>query len=256
MLDSLRLSLQIVKRNWWVYRKDFVANISPTVTDPIFFLIFLGLGLGSMVQEMNGHSYIEFLGPGLVVITALYTAFFETSYGFYVRKEFEGIFKAMLTTPIGVNEIIWGELIWVSLKGAVMVTAVSAVWACLGLFQNYWLFVLLPFVGILVALSCGAMGLISSSLVKNINQFQSVYSFIISPLMFMSGVFYPVASMPQAAQWIAKALPLYHAVEMTRAIFWDENVVEKFLFHGAILVIYSAVLCSIAYKLLKPKLQT
>lgn len=256
MLNTLNLSLQIVKRNWWVYRKDFVANVSPTVTDPIFFLIFLGLGLGSMVQVINGHSYLEFLGPGLVVMTALYTAFFETSYGFYVRMAFENVFKAMLTTPIGVNEIIIGEFIWVSLKGALMVVAVSLVWACLGLAENLWLFFLLPIVGILVALSCGAMGLIAAALVKNINQFQSVYSFIISPLTFMSGVFYPVESMPYAAQITAKILPLYHAVEMSRAIFWNEKVVESFLIHGGVLVVYSLVLCSISYKLLKRKLET
>ena len=256
MLSTLNLSFQIVKRNWWVYRKDFVANVSPTVTDPIFFLIFLGLGLGSMVQEMNGHSYLDFLGPGLVVLTALYTAFFETSYGFYVRMVFESVFKAMLTTPIGVNEIILGEYIWISLKGALMVIAVSAVWACLGLVHNYALFMLLPIVGVLVAVSCGSMGLIASALVKNINQFQSVYSFLISPLTFMSGVFYPVSSMPHGAQIVAKVLPLYHAVEMTRAIFWDENVLEKFVFHGAILTLYSAALAAIAYKLLRAKLET
>lgn len=256
MRESLLLSLQIVRRNWKVYRKDFVANISPTVSDPIFYLIFIGLGLGSLVSDIDGRKYIDFLGPALVVSTALFTAFFETSYGFYVRMTFEDIFKAMLTTPIGVNEIVIGEFLWVGLKGALMVLGVTLVLGVLGVSYNVSLLPLLLLVGILVALPCGAMGLLASTMVQNINQFQTVYSFIISPLFFMSGVFFPVEKMPVAVQWVAYALPLVHGVEMARAVFWNQNVVATFLIHGGVLVAYSIVLCSWAFFKVRRKLQS
>src|SRR6516162_6387991 len=136
MRDTLALSWHIVRRNWWVYRKDFVANISPTLADPAFFILSLGLGLGGFIANVHGRSYIQFLAPGLAASTAMFTAFFETSYGFYVQLTYENVFKAMLTTPIGVNEIVIGEFIWVAVKGALMVTAVSIVLAAFGLFEN------------------------------------------------------------------------------------------------------------------------
>src|SRR4051794_543739 len=196
MLDTLKLSWHIVRRNWWVYRKDFLANISPTIADPAFMILSLGVGLGGFVARVEGHPYLQYLAPGLAVSTAMFTAFFETSYGFYIRMTYENIFKAMLTTPIGVREIVLGEFLWVALKGALMVVGVSVVLLAFGLFKqpvNLWL---APFVGILVAFPLGCLGLLSSCYVRNINQFQTVYSFLISPLYFFSGIFFPLEQMP------------------------------------------------------------
>ncbi len=255
MLEVLRLSSHIVRRNWWVYRKDLIANISPTISEPSFMMLSLGVGLGSFVTQVEGHTYLEYLAPGLAVSTAMFTSFFETSYGFYVRMTFENVFKAMLTTPIGVSEVVVGEFMWVALKGALMMSLVALFLSFFGLFANPWRFALVPLVGILTALPLGAMGLLASCWVKNINQFQSVYAFIISPLYFFSGIFFPVAQMPAGMQWIAKSLPLYHAVQLSQSIFWDQNILNAFSVHAPVLIIYSVVLLSLAYVQLRKKLQ-
>src|SRR4051812_31038202 len=108
MRETMTLSWHIVRRNWWVYRKDFIANISPTLADPAFFILSLGLGLGGFITEVHGRSYVQYLAPGLAASTAMFTTFFESSYGFYVRMTFENVFKAMLTTPIGIDELVVG----------------------------------------------------------------------------------------------------------------------------------------------------
>ncbi len=256
MLETLRLSSHIVRRNWWVYRKDFLANISPTITEPSLMMLSLGVGLGSFVAQVEGHTYLQYLAPGLAVSTAMFTAFFETSYGFFVRMTYENVFKAMLTTPIGISEIVIGEFLWVALKGALMMSFVALFLSFFGLFANPLRFELVPLVGVLIALPLGATGLLASCWVKNINQFQSVYAFVISPLYFFSGIFFPVAQMPQAMQWVAKSLPLYHAVQMSQAIFWDQDIGYAFLVHAPVLLIYSAVLLTLAYFQLKKKLQS
>ena len=98
---SLRLAWCVVVRNWVVYRKDFLANISPTLADPALMMVALGMGLSPFIGSIHGLSYAQFLAPGMAATTVLFTAFFECSYGFYVRMTFESVFKAMLTTPIG-----------------------------------------------------------------------------------------------------------------------------------------------------------
>lgn len=256
MRESLRLSLNIVTRNWWVYRKDLIANISPTVTEPSLTMLALGVGLGAFIADVNGHTYLQYLAPGLAVSTAMFTAFFETSYGFFVRMTFENVFKAMLTTPIGIRELVLGEFLWVAVKGALMMTGVALFLSCFGLMKAPWLLPLIPLVGVLIAIPLGAVGLLSSCLVKNINQFQSVYAFVISPLYFFSGIFFPIDQMPPVAQGIARALPLHHAVSLSQAIFWNENVLHAFSVHAPILLTYSIVLLTLAYGRLKKKLQT
>ena len=252
--ESFILSLNITLRNWTVYKKDLIANISPTVADPALVLVSLGLGLGSFITNVEGMSYMQFLAPGLTVATALFTSFFESSYGFYVRMTYENVYKAMLATPIGVREIVMGEMFWVGLKGAVMAIGVSIVLALCGLMSNPWLIPLTAIVGLLVALPCGAIGLLSTAMVNNINQFQTVYSFIIAPLYFLSGIFFPIAKMAAPVRIFAEFFPLIHGVRLAQAIFWNKGITHAFLTSGGILIIQSLVLCSFSYWKIKKKL--
>ncbi len=255
MIESLKLSLHIVRRNWLVYKKDLIANVSPTLSDPAFFMLSLGIGLGAFVTEIDGLSYAVFLAPGLAIISALFTSFFESSYGFFVRMTYENIFKAMLTTPIGVREVFIGELIWVGLKGGVMCLLVGIVLAPFGFVPAIANLPLIFIIGTLVALSCGAIGLVATALVHNINQFQTVYSFIISPLMFFSGVFFPLDKSPEVIQWIALLFPVSHGVLAAQDIFWGRDLTEAFSIHVPILILQTIVLCAIAFRLIRPKLQ-
>jgi lipooligosaccharide transport system permease protein len=254
MLETIRLCLHITLRNWTVYKKDLIANISPTVADPALIMVSLGLGLGSYVANVQGMTYLQYLAPGLTVATALFTSFFESSYGFYVRMTYENVFKAMLTTPIGVREVVLGEMLWVGLKGAAMAVGVAIVLALFGMMKNPWLIPSLATVGFLIGLTCGAMGLLASALVNNINQFQSVYSFVIAPLYFMSGIFFPIEQMSRPVRIVAEFFPLIHGVQIAQALFWERGILDAYLRSGSILVLQSLVLCSLAYWKIQKKL--
>lgn len=252
--EFFKLCFHITHRNWIVFRKDFVANISPTLADPALIMVSFGLGLGSYVTNVDGMTYMQFLAPGLTIATALFTSFFESSYGFFVRMTFENVFKAMLTTPMGVTEIVIGEMIWVGLKGAAMAVGVGVVLALFGLMQNPWLIPLLSIVGFMVAVPCGAMGLLSAALVHNMNQFQSVYSFVIAPLYFLSGIFFPIDQMSPIVRIIADFFPLIHGVRMAQAIFWEREIASVFAVHGGILILQSLVVCALAFHRIQKKL--
>lgn len=254
MLESFKLCLHITLRNWTVYKKDLIANISPTVADPALIMVSLGLGLGTFITDVKGMSYMQYLAPGLTVATALFTSFFESSYGFYVRMTYENVFKAMLTTPIGVREVVWGEMIWVALKGAVMSLCVAVVLALCGMMVNPWLIPTLAIVGFLVALPCGAMGLLATALVNNINQFQTVYSFIIAPLYFLSGIFFPIDQMSAPVRFVAEFFPLIHGVRLAQSLFWERGITQAFVYSGSILLLQALVLCSLAYWKIRKKL--
>lgn len=254
MRETSALAFHIVRRNWTVYKKDLVANISPTVADPALIMVSLGFGLGGYLTNVEGMSYMHYLAPGLTIATSLFTSFFESSYGFFVRMTYENVFKAMLTTPIGAREVVFGEMLWVGLKGAVMSIGVTIVLALFGMMVNPWLIPLLGIVGLLVALPCGAMGLLSTALVRNINQFQTVYSFLIAPLYFLSGIFFPISEMSAPVKLVAEFFPLIHGVRLAQSVFWNRDIASTFLVHGGILVAQSLIFCGLAYRQIRKKL--
>jgi len=239
--ESLRLGWHVVVRNWMVYRKDFLANISPTLADPALIMCSLGLGLSPFIGQINGHSYAQFLAPGMIATTALFTAFFESSYGFYVRMTFESVFKAMLTTPIGVREVVIGEFLWVFIRAGLMALGVSLVLLVLGLLPNPWAVLLCPLISGFLALPCAAIGLLASTWVRNINQFQTVYSFLISPIYFLSGVFFPLQSQPVLAV-IVQFSPFYHGVRLLQCAVWGEFPAGEIARHFAALLGFALVL--------------
>lgn len=247
------LSLRVAYRHWAIYKKDFFSNILPSVVDPALFIVVFGYWLGSYVTDIRGKTYLTFMAPGLAATTVLFTAFFESSYGFYVRLNFENIFKALLTTPIGPNEILCGEFIWVGLKGVMMATGVAVVLLAFRVvhFEYFWL---VPIMGALVGVACGAIGLLATSVVKNINQFQTVYALLISPMFFVSGVFYPVDQMPVPLQMLCWLSPLFHGVRLSQSIMWAEDVGMTWAINGTCLLVMTWVLVWWAQKKMRPKL--
>lgn len=240
-LVSLRLSWHVVVRNWTVYRKDFIANISPTLADPALLLTSLGLGLSPFIGGIDGLSYAQYLAPGMVATTALFSAFFDSSYGFYVRMTFESIFKAMLTTPIGVREVVLGEFLWSALRAALMGGCVGLVLAALGLLPNPWALLAFPFIAGLLAIPCAGIGLLAAGFVRNMNQFQTVYSFLIAPIFYLSAVFFPLADRPILGTVIHLS-PFYHGVRLAQMTAWGRWDAAEFLLHLGALVLFALVL--------------
>jgi lipooligosaccharide transport system permease protein len=193
------------------------------------------------------------MAPGISAMTAFFTSFFEGSYGFYVRLTYENIYKALMTTPVGPREILLGEMLWLGLKSAIMATAVSLVLVVLGISKPHYLY-LIPLMGFLIGTSCGSIGLLSCTFVQNINQFQSVYAWIISPMFFVSGMFVPTSVMPDIIKKVIWISPFYHGVQLAQGILWAENVGPVLLVHGGLLLVISMALTFWMWRRIYPKL--
>ena len=254
-LQTFRLAWHVFVRNWMVYRKDFFANISPTLADPALILGSLGLGLSGYVGEINGMSYAAFLAPGMIATTALFTSFFESSYGFYVRMTFESVFKAMLTTPIGVNEVVLGEFMWVFVRAGLMAFGVSLVLLALGLLPNPLAILICPVIAGFLSLPCAAIGLLAAAWVRNINQFQTVYSFLIAPIFYLSGVFFPVAE-KSLLGIIVQFSPFYHGVKLIQFAVWGKFPIQEILWHTAALTAFTLLMCGLSFRRIGRKLTT
>src|SRR6185436_477467 len=119
-------------------------------------------------------------------------------------------------TPIGVREIVAGDALWAASKATLSGTAVLLVAAGAGLVHSWWA-VVLPVVALVIGLVFATMGLVVSSRARAYDVFTYYFTLVISVMYFLSGIFFPLASLPAWAQGIAWCLPLTHAVALSRA---------------------------------------
>jgi lipooligosaccharide transport system permease protein len=205
-------------RHMRVYTRNIVSNGFPPFLEPLIFLAGIGLGLGKyIVEPVGGVQYIEFLGTGLLVTTAMFTAAFECSFGTFVRLEFEKVYDGMLAAPMTVNNLIIGEMIWAGSKGFFFSFAVLCILSAFGIVALPYS-LLTPLVGFLTGVMFATISLLVTSFVKTINHFNFYFTGFISPMFFFSGVVFPVANLPPYVRPVAEVVPLTHSVRLVRAI--------------------------------------
>lgn len=253
--ETVQLSWYVVLRNWTVFKKNLLANASPTVADPLFALGTIGLGLSPFLSHINGLTYSQYLAPGIAGTAILFTSFFECSYGFFFRMVSVQLFKAMLTTPIGVNEIVLSQYMWVAARTAVIATGVGFIVDLFGLLPNRFSIVLFPFIAVLLSIPCSAMGLLAACYVRNSFQFQAVYSFLIAPIYLISGIFYPVDNIAVISS-VVHLSPFYHGVKLLQMVAWNQFALPEMLYHVAVILLFSVVLTIWSRKLIRKKLVT
>jgi lipooligosaccharide transport system permease protein len=209
--------LAVTRRHVHVYTKDFWANSFPTVLEPLIFILAVGWGLAAAVGSMGGTDYLSFLAPAQAMMAAVYTAAFEESYGAYFRLRVDCNYNSMLATPVSVDDVFAGELLFTGLKGIFYSAIVLGVLALFGTVHSPWA-LLIPLVGFFTALSAGSLGLYATRMVTNLNQFNFFISGIISPLTLFSGTLFPIESLPDVLEHVARWLPLYPMVGIARML--------------------------------------
>ncbi len=210
----LRL-LSVWYRHYRVYTSNFYSNAFPPFMEPLVYLAGLGIGMGSAMST-GSISYTLFLGSGLLVTSAMFTAVMECTYGTFIRLEFDKVYDGMLGASLSPKDLIAGELFFVGTKGLFFSFAVMVVIWLAGIF-TYPLTLLAIFVGFLTGIMFGALGMYITSLTRNINHFNFFFTGLISPMFFFSGVVFPLENLPGYLQFFAELIPLTHSVRLSRA---------------------------------------
>jgi lipooligosaccharide transport system permease protein len=241
------------RRNVLVWRKLLVPAILMNFGEPLFYLLGLGFGLGRFVGDMAGMPYIAFLSSGIIASSAMATATFEGMYSVFTRMVPQKTYEAILATPLGIDDILAGEMLWCATKSLFSGMAILAVAALLGVVVSWQALWVIPVV-FLTGLCFAGPALVMSSLAYNYDFFNYYFVLIITPMYILCGVFYPVESLPAAAQAFVQFLPLTHAVMLTRALVAGAELPQPLL-HLAVLALYAYAGFAIARVLAKRRLQ-
>jgi lipooligosaccharide transport system permease protein len=217
---------KLTRRVWMVWLRDFevfkktiFVNFVPPLLEPILYLAAFGFGLGALITSpIAGVSYIQFIGPGLIAISVMYGAFFECTYASFVRMYFQKTFDAIIATPVSVEEVIAGELLWGATRAAINGTVVLVVVAGFGLVSSPWA-LLVPVLAFFGGLLFASLGMCFTALAPNIDFFNFPAFLFITPMFLLSGTFFPLSLLPGQMQAVAVGvLPLTHVTDLARGL--------------------------------------
>lgn len=204
-------------RNFDVFTKTIKVNFLPSLLEPILYLLAFGFGLGGFIPSIQGQSYIGFIAPALVAISVMNGSFFECTFASFVRMYFQKTFDAIVATPVSVEEVVAGELLWGATRATINTTIVLSVVAAFGLISSPLFLLVIPlafFGGLMFA----SMAMCFTSVAPNIDFFNFPSFLFLTPMFFLCGTFFPLTSLPSAAQGAAMVLPLTHIVNITRGL--------------------------------------
>jgi lipooligosaccharide transport system permease protein len=196
------------------------------------------------VATVQGLDYVEFVGTGTVATAILFASVFATMFGTFVKREFQRTYDAILASPVDVEELVTGEVLWVSMRAAVYGCAPLVVAMAFGL-DPTWGMLLVPLIGFVTGFGWAAFGVLISAVLKSIDHFSYVTSTVVTPVFLVAGTYFPLDELPGWAQVAGHFNPLYHCVQLVRhAAFGWQGWAD--LGHLAAIVLFGLIMWRLA----------
>jgi lipooligosaccharide transport system permease protein len=251
-------SLRIVQRNAMVYRRVWRGSVFSSFLQPAFFLLAMGLGLGGLVDSntagLPGNvPFLQFLAPGLLAAACMQTAAFESSWPVAGKMRWDRNYEAMTATPIGIRNLVRGEVLWVAARLCVVAAAFSVVMTLFGAIRP----TVVPgaiAAAVMTGVAFSAPILAHAATIKTNGNFNVLFRFGITPLFMFSGVFVPIDRLPEALQVVAWITPLFHGVELVRGIALGTLTSPVWIVHAGYLVVMTAIGLLVAERTFRSRL--
>jgi len=256
VVRSLLRSRRLVERNLLVYRHTWIVIVSGFF-EPLFYLLGIGLGLGSIVQGIDladGRTitYAQFVAPALLAQSSMNGAIAETIFNVFFKLNFSHTYDAILATPLGIREIAIGELIWSLIRGTLYCIAFLGVMVAMGLVLSPWAVLIVP-VTLLMGAAFSAAGLAASSFLRTVQDFDLPFGLVVMPMFLFSGTFFPMEVYPIAVRWLMELTPLYHGVVLVRALSLG-TIEPRLLWDLGYLVAFCGICLTICMRQMERKL--
>jgi lipooligosaccharide transport system permease protein len=227
------------RRNFLVWKKLAIPSMLGNLADPMFYMLGLGFGLGTLLPDVNGMKYITFLAGGTVCYSTMNSASFEALYSGFSRMHVQKTWEAILNAPLTLDDVVLGELLWAASKSFLSGFAILIVIWALGLSHAPATLLIIP-ISLVIGFCFAGMGLVMTALSPSYDFFLYYFTLVITPMTLMCGVFFPVSQLPPALQVVSAYLPLTHAIEMVRPLLLNE-IAPGWSLHLLVLVVYGCI---------------
>jgi lipooligosaccharide transport system permease protein len=236
----LARNARVTMRIWWVPASGLF--------EPMFYLLSIGIGLGKLVGHLPGPGgrllrYQDFIAPGMLAASAMNGAVYESVFGVFFKLKYAKVYDAVLATPLDALDVAKGEVATALLRIAAYATAFVVVMAALGDVGSAWAAFDLP-AAVLVGFAFSAAGMAATAYMRSWTDFDLVL-LVQLPFFLFSTTFYPLSTYPRWLQIVVELTPLYHGVELERALTVGA-VGPALIGHAAYLLVMGAVAMVVA----------
>ena len=220
--------------------------VPPVITTSLYFVIF-GKMIGGRIGDMGGFSYMEFIVPGLIMMSAITSSYANVSSSFFSFK-FQKNIEELLVAPVPTHIIIWGFVIGGlgrSFLVGTLVTIISLLFVPLNVVS--WPIVIITL--LMTAILFSLAGLINGIFAQSYDDVSIVPTFVLQPLTYLGGVFYSISMLPPFWQGVSKVNPIVYMISGFRYGFLgieDVSITVSF----SIIIIFIVVLYSVCWYLI------
>ncbi|MCX7229218.1 MAG: ABC transporter permease [Burkholderiales bacterium] len=207
----------VIRRHLLVWRKLALPSVLANIADPLITLVAFGYGLGALLREIDGMPYITYLAAGSVCMSTMMAASFESLYSAFSRMHVQRTWDSQLNAPLLLDDVLAGEWIWSAMKACLSGVSIILVAVALGVSREPTLIGLLPVV-LLTGLAFAAIALCVNAVAHGYDFFSYYFTLVLTPMSFVSGVFFPVSQLPGWLQAVSAWLPLTAAIELARPL--------------------------------------
>ncbi len=210
-------ALRVWQRNRDVFLNIWWSEAIWGLVEPVITLVALGLGLGGFVELARAESYLQFVAPGLLAVFPMWAASAEAGWGSYFRMENVRTFDAVLATPLSVDDVTTGEILWAATRGVMSSIYILLIILAFGAVESWWA-VLVPAVAVVAGLLFGSVALSYTAVARSISSLNYFFAVYITPQFWLSGAFFPLDEMPAWVERAAWWVPAAHAANVHRAL--------------------------------------
>jgi lipooligosaccharide transport system permease protein len=210
---------KVLERDVLVYRRNWTIIVTGFF-EPIFYLLGIGFGLGTLVGDVGDIPYAAFVAPGLMATAAMNGALFEATFNLFFKLKYAKTFDAILATPLGPSDIAIGEVSWALTRGLLYAIAFLLVMLVLGLVLSPLGILMIPG-ALLIGLAAASVGMAATTYMRKWQDFD-VVTVVTMPMFLFSGTFFPISVYPDWLETMVELTPLYRGVHMLRSFSTGE----------------------------------
>jgi lipooligosaccharide transport system permease protein len=249
--------VRVWRRDWLVNLHSWHVSFVVPLLEPVLYVAAFGVGFRLLIPAVQYQgqtvSYVMFMAPALLATSIMYNAFFENTYASFIRMYYQKTYDAIMATPLSIEEVIAGEMVWGATKSLMAAAIVLTVLSAFGLVRYPDGLAVIP-LALLGGLGFGALAMVFTGLVKNIDMFNLPVFLCLTPMFLFSGTFFPIDTLPRWAQMVAWTLPLTHLVALARAMTFGMLSLHDVLVSGGYLLGFTALFFPLALAAMRRRL--
>jgi lipooligosaccharide transport system permease protein len=207
-------------RNWAIFKHTYRLSLLAWFIEPVIYLVAMGFGLGEYLETVRGVEYVDFIAPGLVALSVMYGATFETTWNAFFKMERAKIYDACVSAPLSPEDVALGEAMWGATRAAIYGAAFIVIALPFGVFHSWWGLAAPVALG-LVGLMFAIMGLSFTYWISMVDYLSYYWTLFLTPMFMFSGIFFPLDRLPGWVQAFSWCMPLRHSVDLMRALLVD-----------------------------------